>query len=402
MHNDLGRNSFWLLLARLSAHGFAILFIVLAARRLGVDTFGQFTVIASLVIVANTFTTFGTETLLIREIAKAGHVTSLAARVLGLQLGLSAFWWLATLVVRPDPPLLIYTLSLFPLAVVSVTSALLRAFERMRVYWLLSFINGIVQAMAALFSADLWSLCVLVLCGQMAMACVALWVCRLSLPPIDVFPSMNFKPLFGVIWPFAAMTTLSVFSQRLGILSIAIIEGDQATGLFSSAVRLVEGLKFGHYAVLGALLPALARDAARSRRGFKVSLLILLATSILLAVGVNLLAQPIMALLFGQAYIPAAGLLSILGWSLIPYTISAFISVDLVTNGRELDLLKAMLLSLLVFVVLYIYLISEYGLSGAAWAAFAGEVFQAIILVRFVKTSNADLVSNLANTNEVI
>ncbi len=402
MHSDLGRNSFWLLLARLSAHGFAIFFIVLAARRLGVDTFGQFTVIASLVIVANTFTTFGTETLLIREIAKAGQVTSLAARVLGLQLGLSAFWWLATLVVRPDPPLLVYTLSLFPLAVVSVTSALLRSFERMSLYWILSFINGIVQAMAALFSADLWSLCVFVLCGQMAMAGMALWICRLSLPPFGLFPSMNFKPLLAIVWPFAAMTTLAVFSQRLGILSIAIIEGDQATGLFSSAVRLVEGLKFGHYAVLGALLPALARDAARSRRGFRVSLLVLLTTSILLAVGVMILAQPIMALLFGQAYVPAADLLSILGWTLVPYTISAFISVDLVTRGRELDLLKAMLLSLLVFVVLYIYMINEYGLSGAAWAAFAGEVLQAVILVRLVKSSNTDRISNLANPNEVI
>jgi len=402
MLSALRRNSIWLLLARLSGHGLAVLFIVLAARRLSVEVFGQFTVIAALIIIGNSFTTFGTDTFLIREIARAGQVSSLVSRALGLQLGLSALWWSATLFLRPDPPLLVYSLSLFPLALIAVLSALLRAYERMDLSWVISLINGIVQLLAVFFSDDLWTLCAYVLLGQLVVAVLTLWICYRSLPRFQLFPSIDFIPLLRVVWPFAAITTLAVFSQRLGILSVSALEGDLATGLFSSAVRTVEGLKFGHYAVLGALLPELSRDAARSRRGFHVGLLGLLGISVLLAVGVRLLARPIMSFLFGQAYEPASGLLSILCWSLVPYTISAFISVDLVARGRELDLLKAMLFTMLLFFVLYLFMINLYGLLGAAWAAFMGELFQAGILVWVAKKFISDVPTNVTNTNEIL
>jgi O-antigen/teichoic acid export membrane protein len=133
-----------------------------------------------------------------------------------------------------------------------------------------------------------------------------------------------------------------------------------------------------------------------------VGLLGLLGTSILLAGGVMLLAGPIISLLYGQAYAPAAGLLSNLSWSLVPYTISAFISVDLVTRGRERDLLKATLVSLFLFVVLYVVMIDRYGLSGAAWAALLGESLQAFILVWVAKKFISDVPTNVVNTDDIL
>jgi len=400
--SSIRRNSLWLLLARLTAYGSSILFVILTARRLNVEAFGQFTVIAALVMVANTFTTFGTDTFLIREIAKAQQVTSVAARALGLQLALSCLWWLAILFLHPNPLLLLYSLALFPLALLSVASALLRALERMDLFWSLSLANGFVQITAAFFSKDVWTLCASLVLGQILIACLGLWICTSYLPRSNLFPSMDFYPLLRAVWPFAAIMTLSVLSQRLGILFVFAIEGDVATGLFSSAARLVEGLKFGHFAVLGALMPALSRGAANSRNGFRVGLGGMLGLSILMAGGVMLFAHLLIHFLFGQEYMSAAGLLSVLSWILVPYTISAFVSIDLVARGREHAVLKAMLFSLLLFLGLYFVMINKYGLYGAACAALVGEISQAAILIWVARRTTQVSPSHLDNANETI
>ncbi len=80
----IGRNSFWLLFARLTAQALAVFFTAIIARKLGVDDFGQFSFIASLILIGNTFTNFGTDTFLVREIARTGCVREIAAQSLAL------------------------------------------------------------------------------------------------------------------------------------------------------------------------------------------------------------------------------------------------------------------------------------------------------------------------------
>ncbi|MCA9926088.1 MAG: oligosaccharide flippase family protein, partial [Anaerolineales bacterium] len=65
------QNAFWLLLARLGGQALMLLFTVLVARRLGEVGLGQYAFIAAMLFVGNVFTTFGMDTYLIREIARA-------------------------------------------------------------------------------------------------------------------------------------------------------------------------------------------------------------------------------------------------------------------------------------------------------------------------------------------
>jgi O-antigen/teichoic acid export membrane protein len=387
--NSLGWNSFWLLMARLTAQGLNVLFVALAARRLGVTVFGDFNVIAAVVILGNAFTTFGTETLLIRETSSSGQISPLASRTFGLQLLLSALFWLTAFLVHASPPLLVYALSLFPLALISVTGALLRAFERMDLYWAISLLGGLTQCAAIYFSPDLPMLCLLLFVGQTLLAFLAYRLCSASLPDFRLFPSIDIFPLLRVAFPFAAMTTISVLSSRLGIFAVSTFAGNPETGLFASSVRVTEALKLGHYAILGASLPMLSRGAMDSVKRFRSSLWIMLAVSALLAGCTAFLARPLSVLLFGKEFASASGALTILVWSLVPYTVGAFISVALVARGREVDLLKAMSMAFLAFVLLYFFLTRQFGMTGAAWAALIGESIQAIILALVVARSGS-------------
>jgi len=370
--------------------GLAILFIAIIARGLSVQSFGQFTFIGALVLIGNTFTNFGTDTYIIRETARLGKVTPLIPRALGLQLLLCALWWLVTLALRPDLPLLIYSLSLFPLAVFSISTASLRSFERMDQVWTLSLVNGLIQIMAALLSSDLWTLCYYLLVGQILVATFSVWICSALLPDFRLLPFTDIRPLLRATLPFAALTILLVLSQRLGILTISALQGDSATGIFSSVTRVVDGLKLGHYAVLGALLPVISRGTLQSKRSFQKGFFALMGLSLVMALVLSAFARPIVLILYGQNFISGISLLVLLGWSLIPYTISSFVSYDLIAQGQENTLVKLTVISLAIHMALYICLISTYGLMGGVYAALAGESTQAIIFVFGLRTGKTN------------
>jgi O-antigen/teichoic acid export membrane protein len=135
-----------------------------------------------------------------------------------------------------------------------------------------------------------------------------------------------------------------------------------------------------------------------SRRNLQFGFRTVLALSLLLAFGVTFLARPLVLLLYGTEFEPAAILLSLLGWTLLPYTVSAFISVDMVSRGLEATLVKTMLVTLVIFAALYFWLIRSYGIIGAPWAALIGEVIQAIILV-IVSPQKIKIFSQLYETS---
>jgi len=385
--NSVRRNSFWLLFSRLTAQGLALLFIAIMARRLGVESFGQFTFIGTVVLIGNTFTNFGTDTYLIREIARASKITDLIAGAFGLQLLLSALWLIATLFFRPNPLLLLYSFVLFPLALYSIATATLRAFERMDLVWTLSLANGVLQLGAAYFSFDIWTLCLFLLVGHMLLAAFSYWICFASLPDFSLFPIHNIFPLLKLTLSFAVLTILLVLSGRLGVLTVSALLGDSPTGIFSSVTRVVDGLKLGHYAILGALLPAISRGTHESKQSFQKGFILLMGLSLFMAIALSLFARLIILILYGEKFLPAITLLSFLGWVLIPYTISSFISYDLIAHGQEKTLVKATVISLVIFLALYLWLISTDGLNGAVYAALIGEFIQAILFVYFQRSS---------------
>lgn len=384
---SIHRNSFWLLFARLTAQALAILFIAITARKLGLNDFGHFAFIASILLVGNTFTNFGTDTFLVRDIARAEHVTELASQALSLQLILSAFFCAAIILYR-DPPLFLYALALFPLALYSVNNALLRALNRMDLFWLLSLANGIVQVIAAYFSSDVFTLCIFLLIGQILLSALSISICTASLPDFSLLPLKDFRPIFKLTLPFAALTILLVLIQRLGVLSVSTFLGDSATGIFSSAVRVVDGLKFGHYAILGALLPALSRGSPGSWKSFRKAFLLLMMVSLIFAIALVIFANPIVSILYGKEFLPAVDQLSLLSWTLLPYTVSSFISYSLIACGLEHTLVKATVYSLIIYAILYLWLTHSSGLSGAVWAALIGECLQAVVFVLFYSFSH--------------
>jgi O-antigen/teichoic acid export membrane protein len=140
-----------------------------------------------------------------------------------------------------------------------------------------------------------------------------------------------------------------------------------------------------HFAVLGALFPALAQRTTLepvAARVFRRSWLFLLISSATAAAIIIALAPSIVTLLFGVSYAPAAPVAQILAVSLIPYTISASWSVRLITQGRERPVLWSTAFALGAAFTLNRWLIPIHGSSGAALAVIGSEILLAIALLR--------------------
>jgi O-antigen/teichoic acid export membrane protein len=181
-------------------------------------------------------------------------------------------------------------------------------------------------------------------------------------------------------WPFALLSVLAVLYQRLGVLMVSALSGDQQTGLFTAAARVIEPLKIVHLAVLGALLPTLSWLGAQSANGarlFRRTFFGLLAISTAITVAVITFAQPIVALLYSADYAPSGLVLPVLAISLIPYAVSASLAVRMVTQGHERQLMWITALTLVIAFTLNHWLVPIHGSIGAAVTVVVGECFQA-------------------------
>jgi O-antigen/teichoic acid export membrane protein len=150
---------------------------------------------------------------------------------------------------------------------------------------------------------------------------------------------------------------------------------------------VVEAVKFAPQAMLGALFPMLMRLRAGHRRtaptggltGWTLALCAAAAAALTLAAG------PLIALVFGERYAPSVGAVQILAWTLVPYALTANLSLRMVTEGREWAVLAATAGALATALLFFWLLVPRFGLTGACWAALSSEVAQAALFVMVMR-----------------
>lgn len=391
-------NSAWLFAGRLASQGLAMLLGILIARRLGEAGLGEYAFLTSVIFLGNLSSTFGTDMLIIRELAAKRDFGLLPAALM-VQLGLSLPLIAMAFVFAPGLPnqsadairaLQWYSLALIPLAVYSVASSTLRGVERMDVYTWLNVASGaILLALGAAFvreDSTALTLAAVLLAAQTLAALLAAWLCAAYVPQVRAGLHVHRSELVRVLRlsaPIAVLGVLGAMYQRSGIYLLSLLQGAALTGAFSAALRIVEAAKIGHIAVLSALFPVMSQAAqgkqAPYTRVFSVSLLGLLGFAALLAAVLFVAAEPLVTLLYGVEFAESAAALRWLAWMLVPMTISHYCSLRLLAAAREPAIMLALAVSTLLLAAL---VAAQPGdLAGVGRAAVVAESLQAAILV---------------------
>jgi O-antigen/teichoic acid export membrane protein len=405
MRARLSTNSLWLLLSRLGTQLGLAVFTVLLARQLGSSTFGAYAFIASIGTIGNVLTTFGTDMLLIREIAATGKDGLLSTALL-VQLALSLAFIAAvgvfasaleTVSSEAVVAMRITSLSMVPLAFFTVSTISLRGRQRMLAYSLLNLALMLLQIACAgiviWFRTGLVTLAILLVCVQVAAAALAARLAPVvgsgELKSLITFNAPKIRFLINAGAPIALLSLAGILYQRLTFLILPWVSGTASTGWYSAAARIVEAAKVGHVALFTAIYPMMSQarqaSAVDFARGFRPLGWLLGAGSVVIASMLSLFAPWLCTVLFGAQYESSGPVLRILAWILVPYSASGLLSIAYLARGQPVCILRALGAATIVLAILTAWWLPVAGPAGAAYAALCAEAVQTLVLATQIR-----------------
>jgi PST family polysaccharide transporter len=362
--------------------------VILVARRLTLEEFGQFSVALALVVIMTSLSDFGLQFLLARDVVDTGRIRRavldavIARRVLLSVAGAILMVLLYVLATR-DRNLtvpLVFSLSIVGAGFYNPTITGYRATGNIS----MEVISEIGSRAVVLAGGGLW----LLAGGGLIAVTVSYSAVGLAVGVIDYLyvrgksvaelpgvprPSLSIRAAA----PFALATTVGSVYQRIDNYLVGLLRGTGAAGIYGASYRF-QDMNLLLPSALGqlALSEAAGQDPrTRLSTGKRVA-----AQSVLLALPAALVfaifAQPMLSFLFGQRYAVAAPIVVVLMISTLPGAAAIAIQgLTGVTDPRRFAAATAG--SLAVNVIANLILIPPFAGLGAAWANVFSQTFLA-------------------------
>jgi len=352
-------NTVAMILAKFGRQFLSMAFAVLVARKLGVEDFGRYGVVMSLVTIFITFSNMGLQNLLVREVARQPSlvnrfffsVTSLTVPVsLVAWVGLIGIAHLLDYDQRTMQAIYVVGLMLVPYSISFVQESLFQGLEQMRYISYTTLIAYTIQLGLGL-GILLWKPSLLGV--TWVIVTVELFVVLLyfyfghrylSIPGHWSRTDMDFKlglHLARESISFILISILSTILLNSDLLLLSKLQDETAVGLYRAASRLAQfglTLIFSYATAIFPVMSSLSTDklqhtvletlTARSVRYLVVAMLPV-------AVLGTALAQPLGQVVFGHQYAGVESALRILLWALVPVGITQVLSRSIFVRNQQ-------------------------------------------------------------------
>lgn len=178
---------------------------------------------------------------------------------------------------------------------------------------------------------------------------------------------------------------------------------DEVTGFYSAAVTCAGVTGFVYAAIIDSMRPQILKHKQVSTEQFedRISVLysIIFYLSLAQCLVTTVFAKPIIYLLYGQAYLPAAPVLQIAGW-VIPYAyMGTVLSVWILGEHKDSSIVWLGVFGAGTNVVLNLIFIPWLGAIGAAIASLIAQFLKNFVYCFFVKNLRRNVVLMLRGIN---
>lgn len=367
---------------------------VIAARALGIATFGVWGTAAALAVIMSVTATLGMMQLLVREIARAPERAAALIGAANLAKLIATVLMLAGIAVIAAGPLdfdgrgiaaavllgLAYAVGAFA----ENLGAWFQGTERMAVWMqaqtLFGLVSGGLGIVLALATRDLVSFCVAPLIGQFA---ALVWLLRAAPSGVRrarTAPFPEVRALVVALAPFAAAFLLLTAYYKIDILLLGRWRGASDAGEYAAAYRFVDVAQALSVVIASALYPRLSRIGRRAGESASRSLELLMLAAVPASALLWLIREPLVTFLFGERYLAAAGVLALLAPALPALALNALATFILAAAGRTGTVAAAYGSAILVNLTLNALWIPPLGAAGAARAMLASETLLAVIM----------------------
>jgi O-antigen/teichoic acid export membrane protein len=222
-------------------------------------------------------------------------------------------------------------------------------------------------------------------CAAVALVLGLVLINRLLVRPRFRFSRWAWARLMRQAVPIGIASVAFYVLLRIDTAMLALFQPAADVGMYGAAYRLLETTMFVSWSVNAAVLPVLSRLSPTSEPtvGFVYgrALKLVLALTLPVAVGAFVLADPLIELLYGAEYAPAATALRLLVPAIVLYPVSMLSSSLLYAQGRSKIVAYAYLGVLAENVALNLVLLPAHSFRGAALGTSISEVLVAGILL---------------------
>lgn len=397
-------NTAWLLSDRLLRMAVGLAVGVWVARYLGPEQFGLLNYASVLVAFMAVFSTLGLDAVVVKELANAPDQ---ANEILGTTFGIKLAGAVLTLSLAVATIAFLRPGNALALALVAIiaSAAFLQAFDAID-YWYQSRLQSryvVIAQNASFMLVALVKIGLIVgqahliafawaILGEIALASIGLLVVFMHTGNRVRqwrFRVTRARTLLAESWPLLLSGIFVTLYIRIDQFMIAQMLGDQALGVYSAAVRLVEVWFVIPMAIASSVLPVLVRDKESSQEQYVERLTQLFTAMLWLSVTIACIttaaAGPLVKLLFGPDYAAAADILRIQIWSAPLIFIGSIANHWFLIERLNRYTLYRHILGAVVNIGLNLMLIPRFGIAGAA----AATVFTQLACSYFFDLVNA-------------
>ena len=183
--------------------------------------------------------------------------------------------------------------------------------------------------------------------------------------------ALSFRLLRESWYEIATQLTLLML-LRLDAVMVQAMRGETEAGYYSAAVRISEVAYFIPMMLAGFMLPPLMQRKQSGAPDYRDRVAdyfgVSLAITLPIALGIVFTSGWLVSLLFGTGFLPAAPMLTVHAWALIPFALGIVRTQYLTIEGKLWANIPAVAAALIINIVLNWLWIPTHGGLGAAWA----------------------------------
>ncbi len=198
------------------------------------------------------------------------------------------------------------------------------------------------------------------------------------------------KKIFKAAIPFAVLVGFSTVYNRIDVVLITKLLGYTQTGFYTAAYKFYDLIAFFPAVVSHSLYPVFSTLMAQNklqdvRNALERYLRLMTALALPMATGAMLLSVPLIKILAGEEFVPAAKVLAVLVWA------PAILFVYIVVNSLVISQLTKFAtfitgVNVIINIVGNLVLLPRIGIMGAAIMTIVSEAIQGIFYFYFVRT----------------
>jgi len=363
----------------------SIIYFILA-RYLGPEKLGIYSLALSFGIIFSSLSNLGLDPLIVKDVSRnTTKATFYFSHAVILKLFGSTvcfiILFLVTAILKYDPEVqsavLIFGISFFIKPLNITQNSIFRAYQKMTYSAMMNVARPIINISIILLMILLGLGVHSIVTSHIFTAAILFFIfyfyitkkhfCRFMLPRNFT----HFWPIIQSAFPFVFVGITAILASRIDVLMISKMVGVKGVGLYSSAIELLFMLAIIPGMLSTVLFPSLSAAFGRSDNEELVNISRLAVKSLYsfgvpAGVGLYMLSTEIIVFLYGQAFVGADAVLRILSLNIIfffPLPIVGWI----ITAIDKVKILMLTNTSALLFnVLLNLFLIPQYGISGAA------------------------------------